>query len=207
MCLELQPQQERFAIYTLNLYPQSIPSIYIDLGCSKKTLVSFKKCVHSQLLIFDLLSPCSSLFILHAGCLWTFEWKFGESKERKELFVTKLNIKDDNVYNNNKNIYVFIYKKKKLTTKQLTKRNSIGYLINQTILSTESACLSSTLFTDLPPPAFPLHNKPFIKKGLLEEMEEFNHNVSAFMHLNIKTNKQWQKHYFWNDAESFTSER
>ena len=62
--------------------------------------------------------PCSSLFILHAGCLWIFEWKIEEWKERKELFFWKLIIKDDNVFtqiyiydNNNKNIYELIYKK------------------------------------------------------------------------------------------------
>ena len=31
--------------------------------------------------------------------------------------------------------------------------------------------------------------KPFIKKGLLEEMEWVNDNASAFVHLNIKINK------------------
>ena len=35
----------------------------------------------------------------------------------------------------------------------------------------------------------PLHNKPFIEKGSLEEMERVNDNDSAFMHLNKKTNK------------------
>ena len=40
--------------------------------------------------------PCSSLFILYAGCLWIFEWKIEEWKERKELFFGKLNIKDGN---------------------------------------------------------------------------------------------------------------
>ena len=30
--------------------------------------------------------------------------------------------------------------------------------------------------------------KPFIKNGLLEEMEGVNDNTSAFMHLNIKIN-------------------
>ena len=34
-----------------------------------------------------------------------------------------------------------------------------------------------------------LHNNPFIKKGLLEEMEGVNDNAGAFMHLNIKANK------------------
>ena len=42
-----------------------------------------------------------------------------------------------------------------------------------------------------PPRSCPLWEtlKPFIKKGLLEEMEGVNDNTSAFMHLNIKTNK------------------
>ena len=35
----------------------------------------------------------------------------------------------------------------------------------------------------------PIHNKTFIKKGSLEEMEGFNDNASSFMHLNIKANK------------------
>ena len=35
----------------------------------------------------------------------------------------------------------------------------------------------------------PLHNKPFIKKGSLEEIGGVNNNASAFMHLNIKGNK------------------
>ena len=62
-------------------------------------------------------SPCSSLFILHAGCLWFFEWKIEEWKERKELFFCKLHKKDGNVftqiyiYDNNKNISMLIYKK------------------------------------------------------------------------------------------------
>ena len=38
------------------------------------------------------------------------------------------------------------------------------------------------------PPSL-LHNKPLIKKGLLEEMEGVNDNASVFMHQNIKTNK------------------
>ena len=43
-----------------------------------------------------------------------------------------------------------------------------------------------SLFKDLP---LPFHNKPFIKKSSLEEMEGVNGNASAFMHLNIKANK------------------
>ena len=40
-----------------------------------------------------------------------------------------------------------------------------------------------------PPPTLWETLKPFIKKGLLEEMEGVNDNASAFMHLNIKANK------------------
>ena len=84
--------------------------------------------------------PCSSLFILHAGWLWIF-WneKLRSEKREKKCFFCKLNIKEGNVFytyiykNNNKNIYMFIYKKnayvvlRKLsaTTKQLIRRSSI----------------------------------------------------------------------------------
>ena len=47
-----------------------------------------------------------------------------------------------------------------------------------------------SLFMD---PALPLLNKPFIKKGSVEEIEGVIDNASGFMHLNIKRNKQWQK--------------
>ena len=45
-------------------------------------------------------------------------------------------------------------------------------------------------FGSSPPPvcfhSLSLHNKAFIKKGLLEEIEGVNDNASAFMHLNLK---------------------
>ena len=42
-----------------------------------------------------------------------------------------------------------------------------------------------SLFKDtLRPP--PLHNKSFIKKGSLQEMEGFNDDASALVHLNTK---------------------
>ena len=107
-------------------------------------------------LIFNLLSPCSSLFILHAGCLWIFEWKIKEWKGRKTLFFCKLNIKDDNVFytytsmiktikiftcgyikKNLKNVYAFLINF--LTTpKQLIRRNSICRLKNQAIFHRKS---------------------------------------------------------------------
>ena len=123
---------------------------------------------------------CSSLFILHAGCLWIFEWKIKEWKGRKKLFFCKLIIKDDNVftqiyiYDNNKNIYMLIYKKSlknvyafliKLlaTAKQLIRRNSICCLKNQAIFHRVSIEIGLTpplplfvfihsLRTPLPPP-------------------------------------------------------
>ena len=92
--------------------------------------------------------PCSSLFILHVGCLWIF-WNEKLRSEKREIkyFFCKLNIKEGNVFytyiykNNNKNIYMFIYKKdayvvlRKLsaTTKQLIRRNSISCLKNLAI--------------------------------------------------------------------------
>ena len=42
------------------------------------------------------------------------------------------------------------------------------------------------LFKDLP---LPLHNKTFIKKGSLEEMEGVNDDTNALMRLNIKASK------------------
>ena len=125
----------------------------------------------------------------------------------------KLNIKDDNAFCTDIStittikIFTCSYIKKSLkkclhlfnkllaTTKQLIRRNSICCLKNQAIFfrvsieidpSPPSVCFQS-LFKD--PPPLPLYNKTFIKKGSLEEMEGVNDNASAFMHLNIKTNK------------------
>ena len=62
----------------------------------------------------------SSLFILHAGCLLIFlNEKLRSEKGKKNYFFCKVNMKDGNVFytdiciydNNNKNIYMFIYKK------------------------------------------------------------------------------------------------
>ena len=175
---------------------------------------SFKKYVHSKLQIFNLLSPCSSLFILHAGCLWIFEWKTEDWKGRKELFFGKLNIKDDigftQIYiydNNNKNIFTCSYIREVLknvyvffikllaTAKQLIRRNSTCCLKNQAIFHRVS--IEKGLTPPLPLFVFihslrtslHLHNKPFIKNSSLEEIEGVKDNASTFMHLNIKTNK------------------
>ena len=94
-----------------------------------------------------------------------------------------------------KNVYAFLIKPL-ATPKHLIRRNSICCLKNQTIFNRVSIEISLTsplprigfhsLFKD---PSSPLHNKPFIKNSLLEEMEGVNDNASAFMHLNIKTNE------------------
>ena len=105
-------------------------------------------------------------------------------------FFTQIYIYD----NNNKNIYMSTYKNifKKC---QLIRRNSICCLKNQAIfhrvsieidLTPPSPCLFSFALQGTLPP---LHNNPFIKKGLLEEIKGVNDNAGAFMHLNIKANK------------------
>ena len=94
-----------------------------------------------------------------------------------------------------KNVYVFLIKL--LTTaKQLIRRNFACCLKNQAIFHRVSIEISLTpplplffLIRSLRIPRVPLHNKPFIKTCLLEEMEGVNDNASAFMCLNIKANK------------------
>ena len=50
--------------------------------------------------------PCSSLFILHAECLWIFlNEKLSSQKRVNNYFFCKLNIKDGNVFY----IYIYIY--------------------------------------------------------------------------------------------------
>ena len=83
------------------------------------------------------------------------------------------------------------------TAKQLIKRNFICCLKNQATFYSVSIEIGLTpplpLFVFIrslrAPSPSPLHNKPFIKKSLLEEMEGVNDNASAFTHINIKTNK------------------
>ena len=82
------------------------------------------------------------------------------------------------------------------TTKQLIGRTSIFRLKNQAIFSQSE---HRDRLDPSPPPAHfhslfkgtprPLHNKPFIKKDSLEEMEGVNDNASAFIQLNVKANK------------------
>ena len=81
------------------------------------------------------------------------------------------------------------------TAKQLIRRNFICCLKIQAIFHRVNIEIGLTppfslfVFIRSLRTPLPLHNKPFIKKGLLEEMEKVNDNASAFMHLNIKTNK------------------
>ena len=100
-------------------------------------------------------------------------------------------------------LYAFLIKVS-VTTKQLIRRNSVCSLKNLAIffhrVSIEigltlplPVCFHSLFKETTPPhpnpPRKPLHNKSFIKNGLLEEMEGVNDNASAFMHLNVKANK------------------
>ena len=110
------------------------------------------------------------------------------------------------IYDNSKNIYILIYKKslkkclrlfnKTFSNCQATYQKELYLLFEKSgnFLKSEHrdrfesspppVCFHS-LFKD---PPSPLHNNPFIKKGLLEEIEGVNDNASEFMHLNIKTN-------------------
>ena len=126
------------------------------------------------------------------------------------MFSTQIYIYDSN----NKNIYVSIYKKSSkkclLLFNKTFSNSQATYQREFYLLFEKSADFSQSerrdWFDFSPPPvgfhslfkdpSSPLHNKPFIKNGLLEEMEGVNDNASAFMHLNIKTNKQWQKTIF-----------
>ena len=89
-----------------------------------------------------------------------------------------------------KSVYAFLIKLS-ATTKQLITRNSICCLkiffnrVNIEIGLTPPL----PLFVFIRSLRIPLHNKPFIKKSSLEEMEGVNGNASAFMHLNIKASK------------------
>ena len=69
---------------------------------------------------------------------------FRSEKGEKKIFFCKLNIKDDNffytdiyIYDNNKNIYMLIYKKFKKMSMQLIRGKSISCLKNQVIFQSE----------------------------------------------------------------------
>ena len=79
------------------------------------------------------------------------------------------------------------------TTKQPIRRNSI-LLFKKSGIFFHRVSMEIDLTLPHPKLVFnrslrALHNKSFIKKDSLEEMEEVNDNASAFMHLHIKTNK------------------
>ena len=136
--------------------------------------------------------PCSSLSILYAVCLWIFEWKIEECKERKELFFCKLNTKDGNVFYR----YIYIEREREERERQRDRgrQREIERYIWQFFSQGEHR---DRLNPSAPPVCFhllfkeplPLHNKPFIKKRSLKEMKGVNDDASAFMHLNIKANK------------------
>ena len=106
--------------------------------------------------------PCSSLFILHAGCLWIFlNEKLRSEKREKNYFFCKLNIKDGNVFNTDiytitaikiftfsyiykKNVYVVLIKLSATTTvwkiRQFFHRVSIEINLTPTL---PSPCLFS----------------------------------------------------------------
>ena len=93
-----------------------------------------------------------------------------------------------------KKVYAFLIKLS-ATTKQLIRRNSICCLKNQAIFHRVSIEIGLTpplhlfVFIRFLRTPCTLRNKPFIKKGSLEEMEGVNDNASAFMHLNVKAKK------------------
>ena len=145
---------------------------------------SFKKYVHWKLLIFDLLPPCSSLFILHAGYFWNFEWKITEWKERKELFFCKLNVKDDNVF------YTDIYTITTCIKKVL--KNAYVFLIKR--LATTKHLLEGTLFAVW-------KIRQFFSQSEHRDRLDLS-PPSVCFHLLFKDLLL----YFLNQAESFTSE-
>ena len=137
-------------------------------------------------------------------------------KREKNYFFCKLNIKDGNVFYTDIytittiKIFTYSYIKKSLkkclrsfnktfSNQQANYQKELYLLfeksgnlfhrvskeIGLTLPSPPLVCFHSFL-KDLP---LPLYNKPFIKKGSLEEMEGVNDNASIFMHLNIKANK------------------
>ena len=116
------------------------------------------------------------------------------------LFFTQIYIYD----NNNKNVFTCWHIKKVLKLRffhktfsncQATYKKELYLLFEKSGNFSQSehrgrfdSSPSRVCFYLLFKNSSPLHNKPFIKKSLLEEMEGVNDNASAFMHLNIKTN-------------------
>ena len=141
--------------------------------------------------------PCSSLFILHAGCLGIFEWKIGVWKERKELFFCKLKIKADHVF------YRDIYAITTFSNYQATylkelyflfaklddffQRVSIEIHLSPRLLVIVFNRSLSTLSPSISIPL--LCSKPFIKMVSLDKVEGVTDNSGAFFYLKIKASK------------------
>ena len=184
--------------------------IKIQILVPAETLWRHSKIMFSQnfqfLTCFPHIHPCS--FYMEDPYKFLNE-KLRSEKGKKELHFCKLSIIDDNVFyadiddNNNKNIYMLIYttslkKCLRLINKALSNWKAT-YQKELYLLFEYQAIFQSAHRDrfDSSPPLFvfirflrtpsPLHSKPFIKKGLLEEMERVNDNASAFMHLNIRT--------------------
>ena len=122
-------------------------------------------------------------------------------------------VKDDNVFtqiyiydNNNKNIYMLIYKKslkkclrlfhKTFSNCQATYQKELYLLFEKSGNFSQSehrdrfdCTLSLFVFICSLRTPSPLHNKPFIKKGLLEEMEGVNDNGCQCIHVSKYKNK------------------
>ena len=103
------------------------------------------------------------------------------------------------IYDNNNNTYIFMYLKKSLPLFNKTFSNyQASYQKKLYLLFEKSGNFFHSVSIEIglapPLPLFVficslstlLHNKPFIRKGSLEEMEGANDNASAFMHLNVK---------------------
>ena len=111
------------------------------------------------------------------------------------MFFTQIYIYD----NNNKNIYMLIYKKsfkkclrlfhKTFSNCQATYKKELYLLFEKSGNFSQSEHRDSFVFIHSLRTSLHLHNKTFIKNSSLEEIEGVKVNASTFMHLNIKTNK------------------
>ena len=132
--------------------------------------------------------------------------KLRSEKREKNYFFCKLNIKDGNVFYTDiytiTTIKIFTCSYIKKSLKKCLRRFNKTFSNYQATYYKELYLLfenqSEHRDPSLPPVCFhshfkdlplPLHSKPFIKKGSLEEIKGINDNASAFMRLNIKANK------------------
>ena len=118
-----------------------------------------------------------------------------EKREENFFFFCKLKIKDGNVFYTDIysflhiyiSIYIFISKKSLRLFNKTFSNYQATFSEHRDRLDPSPPRVCFHLLFKYPLP--PLHNKPFIKKSSLEEMEGVNDKASAFMHLNIKINK------------------